>query len=158
MRLDLGTFVPIFTNIIGLEPLPCINSIYQRVVREERRIGAFRTESKKDIVGFVGKSEGGVDTPTMSGLLVAVARSWSTMTCTDRGKNGHYRKEYWQLIGYPDWYTERGSGDRGRRRGAGRGRGCGISYQIRSNDVQAKFNCNGICNECRTMGDSKRLY
>ncbi|XP_013645251.1 uncharacterized protein LOC106349828 [Brassica napus] len=111
MGLDDARFGNVCTNIIGLDPLPDLNSVYQRVVREERRLLSTRVETRQDAVGFVTK--------------------------TEPSQTGHEKKECWQIIGFPDWWTERNQGgDRsGRARG---GRGCGRSNQPRSNAMQAQ--------------------
>ena len=38
MGLDDARFGNVCTNIIGMDPLPDLNLVYQRVVREERRL------------------------------------------------------------------------------------------------------------------------
>lgn len=134
MGLDDARFGNVCTNIIGLDPLPDLNSVYQRVVREERRLLSTRVETRQDAVGFVAKTE-----PSQSdnGLLSAVAKSRGGTVCTHCGRTGHEKKECWQIIGFPDWWTERNQGgDRsGRARG---GRGHGRSNQPRSNAMQAQ--------------------
>lgn len=56
MGLDDARFGNVCTNIIGLDPLPDLNSVYQRVVREERRLLSTRVETRQDAVGFVAKT------------------------------------------------------------------------------------------------------
>ena len=57
--------------------------------------------------------------------------------CTHCGRTGHEKKECWQIIGFPDWWTERNQeGDRSGRARGGRGHGC--SNQPRSNAMQAQ--------------------
>ncbi|CAN7050320.1 unnamed protein product [Brassica rapa subsp. trilocularis] len=51
-RTHEARYSNVCTNIIGMEILPDLNSIYQRVVREEKRLGASRSESKEITVGF----------------------------------------------------------------------------------------------------------
>ncbi|KAL1195806.1 hypothetical protein V5N11_010728 [Cardamine amara subsp. amara] len=57
MGLDEARFGHVCTNIIGLDPLPDIDLVYQRVVREERRLNTSRVGSRQDAVGFVARSE-----------------------------------------------------------------------------------------------------
>lgn len=52
MGLDEARFSNVSTKIIGMEALPDLNSVYQRVVREDKRLGASRVESKEVPVGF----------------------------------------------------------------------------------------------------------
>lgn len=46
MGLDDFRFGNVCTNIIGLKFLPDLNSVYQRVVREERRLNSYRIDQK----------------------------------------------------------------------------------------------------------------
>ncbi|XP_024006537.1 uncharacterized protein LOC112083045 [Eutrema salsugineum] len=53
-----------------------------------------------------------------------------SMQCSNCGRGGHEKKDCWQLVGFPEWYTKRNNGRRGGSRGcggrgssAGRGRG-----------------------------------
>lgn len=137
MGLDDARFGNVCTNIIGMEPLPDLDSVYQRVVREERRLLSSRVETKQDAVGFVSKTEAGTDeSATMNGLIAAVARSrGGSLVCSHCGRSGHDKKDCWQLVGFPEWWTERNQG--GDRGGQGKGRGRGRSPQARSNVAQA---------------------
>ena len=136
MGLDDSRFSNVVTNIIQMEPLPDLNSAYQRVIREEKRLGSSRLETKEAPVGFTMKSvqREGDDDQTVSAPMAAVAKSRSSIVCSNCGRAGHEKKECWQLIGFPEWFTERNqaSGRGGRGRG-GRGR----SNSTRANAVQA---------------------
>ncbi|CAN6864230.1 unnamed protein product [Brassica oleracea] len=57
MGLDEVRFGNVVTNIISMEPLPDLNSVYQRVIREERRLSTSKTEPKQEAVGFGVKEE-----------------------------------------------------------------------------------------------------
>ena len=134
MGLDDARFGNVCTNIIGMEPLPDLNSVYQRVVREERRLLSSRVDYKEDAVGFSAQGEGGAG--GTSGAIAAVARSrGGPVTCSHCGRTGHDKKDCWQLVGFPDWWTKRNHG--GDRGGRNRGRGRGRSQQPRSNVAQA---------------------
>lgn len=52
MGLDDARYGNVCTTLIGMETLSDINSVYQRVIREENRIGASRLEPKEAPVGF----------------------------------------------------------------------------------------------------------
>ena len=134
MGLDDARFGNVCTNIIGMDPLPDLNSVYQRVVREERRLLTSRVETKQDAVGFLTRSE---VTHGDTGPAAVVTRSRGGVICSHCGRTGHEKKECWQIIGFPDWWTERNQGgDRtGRGRGGSRGRGRG---QAQSNAMQAQ--------------------
>ncbi|XP_013622886.1 PREDICTED: uncharacterized protein LOC106328890 [Brassica oleracea var. oleracea] len=135
MGLDEARFGNVCTNIIGLEPLPDLNSVYQRVVREERRLQTSRVETRQEAAGFLVKSESSQsENHPNGGAIAAVARSRGGMVCSHCGRTGHDKKDCWQIIGFPDWWTERNqTGERG---GHGRGRGRGRTL-ARSNAMQA---------------------
>lgn len=120
MGLNEARFSNVCTNISGMEVFPDLNSVYQRVVREMERLGASRLDSKEAPVGFSATSvqRDGEDA-TMGGVMAAVARSRGSVVCRNCGRAGH-EKECWQLIRFPEWFTERnqssGSGGRGRGR------------------------------------------
>ena len=125
MGLDEARFSNVCANIIGLEVLPDLNSTYQRVVREEKRLGGARLETKEAPVGFVAKTmqrEGDE----------GVARGRNSIICGNCGRTGHEKKECWQIIGFPEWFTERNQAN-GR---GGRGRGRGRMNSSRANAVQ----------------------
>ncbi|XP_056866791.1 uncharacterized protein LOC130512633 [Raphanus sativus] len=110
-----------------METLPDINSVYQRVIREESRIGASRPEPKEAPVGFnatVGEEQ------TSGAVMAAMARDRRSIVCSHCGRTGHEKKECWQLVGFPEWFNERGG------RG-GRGRGRGRGNNLKGNAVQA---------------------
>ena len=124
MGLDEARYSNVCTNIIGMDILPDLNSIYQRVVREEKRLGASRSESKETQVGFVTKTvsrEG--EEAGIGGVMATVARRRSSVVCNNCGRTGHKKKKCWQIIGFPERYTKRNqSSGRGGRGGRGRGR------------------------------------
>ncbi|XP_056847974.1 uncharacterized protein LOC130498549 [Raphanus sativus] len=129
LGLDEARFSNVCTNIIGMEPLPDLNSVYQRVVREEKRIGGARVEAKEAPVGFAATAKEAHDSAL---AMAAVTRSRSAVVCGNCGRNGHEKKDCWQLIGFPEWWTERNqSSGRG-----GRGRGRGRTNSSRANAVQ----------------------
>ncbi|XP_033144158.1 uncharacterized protein LOC117132874 [Brassica rapa] len=145
MGLDEVRFGNVVTNIISMEPLPDLNSVYQRVIREERRLSTSKTEPKQEAVGFGVKAE---EAPTSGFNAAAVATSRSMMVCSHCGRTGHEKKECWQIIGFPEWWLEKNPnpndrGGRGSSRGRGgssRGRGRGNypqQQQPRSNAAQA---------------------
>ena len=135
MGLDEARFSNVCTNIIGMEALPDLNSVYQRVVREEKRLAASRVESKEAPVGFgtMSVQKDGEDGVT---AMAAVARNRSSVVCSNCGRAGHEKKECWQLTGFPEWFTERNQASG--RGGRGRGRGRSTSNSTRANMVQAQ--------------------
>lgn len=136
MGLDDARFGNVCTNIISMEPLPDLNSVYQRVVREERCLLSSRVETRQDAVGFVARSDTTqMENAATKDAVAAVARGrGNSMAYSHCGRTGHEKKDCWQIIGFPEWWTERNQG--GERGGRWRGRGRGRS-QARSNAVQA---------------------
>ena len=86
-------------------------------------------------MGFMARSElSQSDNSSTNGSMGAVTRSRGGMTCSHCGRTGHDKKDCWQIIGFPEWWTERNqTGERG---GRGRGRGR-VRNQARSNATQA---------------------
>ena len=137
MGLDDARFGNVCTNIIGMEPLPDLNSVYQRVVREERRVLSARVENNQEAVGFSSQASAS-ENASMSGLIAAVARTrGGPVTCSHCGRTGHDKKDCWQLVGFPEWWTERNQGGDRDRGGRNRGRGRGRNQQPRSSVAQA---------------------
>lgn len=133
MGLDDARFGNVCTHIIGLEPLSDLNSVYQRVVREERRLLSSRVETQQDAVGFAAKAETSITDNSSLAAGAARSRGGGAGVCSHCGRAGHEKKDCWQIIGFPYWWTERNrDGDRGGR-GRNRGRGRG---QPRANAAQ----------------------
>ena len=93
MGLDEARFGNVCTNIIGMEMLPDLNSVYQRMVREEKRLGASRSESKETPVGFAAKVVSGEGEDTATEGAVVVRRS--SIVCSNCGRSGHEKKDCW---------------------------------------------------------------
>lgn len=91
LGLDDARFGNVCTNIIGLDSLPDLNTVYQRVVREERRLTSARVEPKQTAIGFAAKTD---TQSTMESLIAPVARSRSSIVCGHCGRTGH-EKDCW---------------------------------------------------------------
>lgn len=117
MGLDEARFGNVVTNIISMEPLPDLNSVYQRVVREERRFSSSRTDTKPEVVGFSASAE------QIQSVVTPSANTRSSAVCSHCGRSGHEKKECWQLVGFPDWWLEKNQdrGNRGNQTSRGRG-------------------------------------
>ncbi|CAA7049973.1 unnamed protein product [Microthlaspi erraticum] len=111
MGLDESRFGNVVTNIIGTEPLPELNSVYQKVVQEERRLNSSRGEVKQEAVGF----------------MTVKTEQPQTIRAVEKNQNGSQG-------------DRGGRGNSSRGRGGfspGRGRGGFSQQQFRSNAAQA---------------------
>lgn len=133
MGLDDSRFGSMCTNVIGLDPLPSLGEIYNKMIREEQRLTATRSrEQKEEAVGFVARQSSSSNSQkgdNQNKVENTILRA--RMLCSHCGKTGHDKRDCWQIIGFPEWFTERnggrgqGGGSRGRggRGNGGRGRG-----------------------------------
>lgn len=107
MGLDDARFGNVCTNIICMEQLPDLNSVYHRVIKEERRILSSRVETRQDAVGFVAKAEPTqMENHAMKDVVPARGRN-NSMACSHCGRTRHEKNDCWQIIGFPEWWTER---------------------------------------------------
>lgn len=141
LGLDDARFGGLCTNLTGMTPLPSLGEAYSKVIREEQRLSSARArEQTRDAVGFVTRREssgdpstepvaylGKSDNPVGNKTNSILRSNNKTMLCSHCGRSGHEKRDCWQIIGFPDWWAERGQGrgvGRGQRgRGNGRGRG-----------------------------------
>ncbi|XP_033131405.1 uncharacterized protein LOC103828451 [Brassica rapa] len=132
MGLDESRFGHVVTAIIEAYVLPDLRKAYNKVVREEDCLNSAKIrEHQQEAVGFVGRRQGSnSDSRTVAGGLHDDYVSQSSQsggrvrTCSNCGRTGHDKCTCWQLIGYPEWFTERGGrGTRGSSRGGGRSNG-----------------------------------
>lgn len=135
MGLDDSRFGNISTNVIGLDPLPSLGEIYNKMVREEQRLTTARgRDHQPEAVGFVARQHSNssqrdsTNDSTSSKGDNSIMRARSI--CSHCGRTGHEKRDCWQLVGFPDWFNDRsggrgnGAGNRGRGRGTNsRGRG-----------------------------------
>ncbi|XP_013628088.1 PREDICTED: uncharacterized protein LOC106334330 [Brassica oleracea var. oleracea] len=140
MGLDESRFGGIYQSIVSSDSEMDIGEIYAKVVREEQRLNSAKDrESQQNAIGFATKTE--LDQATSH---TGSAGSGRRSQCTHCGRIGHDKSNYWQLVGFPDWWEERASSNRGNagvNRGGGRGgRGCGSSGADRSRNTGARVN------------------
>ncbi|CAA7027430.1 unnamed protein product [Microthlaspi erraticum] len=125
------------STITGEDPLPSLNQVYSRVIREEQNLNISRASetSKTDAIGFAARGDSSAQFAAVSAPR---SRDRSTLSCTHCNRQGHEVSECFLLHGYPDWYYElnKGAGrtsnsdskasvQRGGRPPASRGRGRG---------------------------------
>lgn len=148
------THVFLHSRITDEEPLPDINTVYSRVIREEQNLISNKAkELRSDAIGFSAKTEPSKDnsTPTAE---AATCRSRDPMrSCTLCGRKGHEVSECFLLHGFPEWYQEQyqrsnnnsfaqsfrgGRGGRSGGRGSGRGRASHTTASLK-NDQNASL-------------------
>lgn len=134
MGLDDSRFGNISTNVIGLDLLPSLGEIYNKMTREEQRLASTRSgDQQQEAVGFVARQNTNPsrrDAPNDSSSSRgdnSIMRP--RVICSHCGRTGHEKKDCWQLVGFPDWFNDR-SGGRGQGNG-NRGRGCGMNTRGR---------------------------
>ena len=137
--LDDSRFLSISSRITDEDPLPDLNIVYSRVIREEQNMVATRSkEQRSDALGFSAKTESSKDLAVPSDSIASRSRD-PARTCTHCGRKGHDITECFLVHGYPEWFLERQnnapSGNRGGRGGRfNSNRGCGRG---RANATQA---------------------
>ncbi|XP_056860009.1 uncharacterized protein LOC130508491 [Raphanus sativus] len=130
MGLDDSKFGNVVTAITEADELPDLGKVYAKVIREEARINSSKgREGGQEAIGFVAKKETSPQTENREltgsgGNVRGEGNRGRDRTCYHCGKPGHEKNSCWQLVGYPEWITDkqRARGDgRGASRGTGRG-------------------------------------
>lgn len=154
MGLDDSRFGNVVSSIIEADELPDIGKVYAKVIREEARLESAKTrELKPDAVGFTTRRDTATGEEQVGGGSRCDTRDVSSQgnkveflsgrnrdrVCSHCGKTGHEKSTCWQIIGYPEWMTERGGGRGGRgfSRGNGRGSGAGRGRGATANTAHA---------------------
>ena len=118
MGLDESRFGVVCQGIIASDSVIDLGDAYAKVVREEQRLNSSKDrESQQNAIGFAAKKEN-IDSSN------AAQTRRTNLQCSHCSRSGHEKSNYWQLVGFPDWWEERSTnrGDnRGSRGGCGRG-------------------------------------
>ncbi|WVY98728.1 hypothetical protein V8G54_030879 [Vigna mungo] len=100
MGLDDASYGTVRSNILAGDPLPSLNRVYATLVQQERVKTINRSKEERGAVmgltvqaGYRAKGRG--DTKDKS------------MVCSYCGKAGHDAKNCFQVIGYPEWWSDR---------------------------------------------------
>lgn len=109
MGLDDSRFVNISTSVIGLDLLPSLGEIYNKMVREEQRLASARSHEQQEAVGLVARQsstpprrDASSDSTSNRGDN-SILRS--RLICSHYGCSDHEKRYYWQLVRFPDWYN-----------------------------------------------------
>lgn len=104
--LDESRFRNIRSQIIDEDPLPDMNNVYSRVIREEQHNHKARAQEVKHetAIGFtvqeLAKDE------TAHAAAAAFRSRDPNRFCTHCSRKGHENSECFLLHGYPDWWYE----------------------------------------------------
>lgn len=108
-----------------MDPLPALGEVYSRVVMEEQKLtSAKNREQQHEAVGFttcgdkgnlasrrvakVAMYLGRADITTNKSENSILKNTDQSPTCSHYGQVGCDKRECLHVIGFPDWWTERG--------------------------------------------------
>lgn len=140
MGLDESRFGNVICSIVDADPMPDLAQSYAKAICEEQRLVTVKKrEQQHDAIGFVTRSlqQVGTSVPCVNreaGDVSAFAtRSFpqkfnnrGRSVCSNCGRTGHEKEFCWEIIGYPEWWSERsgrGGGQNSMRGGRGSNRG-----------------------------------
>lgn len=99
--LDSVPFGNMVSNVLMLDPLPSLNTVFAKAITEERRYHVARTnDGKIDNVGFA--AHGGVRGRGGSSQKVG-ERNDNKLVCSHCGRPGHEQDSCFKLIGFLEW-------------------------------------------------------
>ncbi|XP_013613663.1 PREDICTED: uncharacterized protein LOC106319820 [Brassica oleracea var. oleracea] len=144
--LDESRFRNIRSQIIDEDPLPDINKVYSRVIREEQHNNSRPAETKTEAIGFSAQTDlTSSSSSKPDPLQAAVVRSRDpNRVCTHCSRTGHEKSECFLLHGFPEWWNEQPRNNSGGGSYTQRGRGGRFSNNRvrggRSNTTRATTN------------------
>ncbi|KAJ1375273.1 Zinc finger, CCHC-type, partial [Sesbania bispinosa] len=100
MGLDDASYGTVRSNILAGDPLPSLNRVYATLVQEERVKTISRSKEERGAVMGLAvqaghRTKGRGETKDKS------------MVCSYCGKAGHDAENCFQVIGYPEWWSDR---------------------------------------------------
>ncbi|XP_010412622.1 PREDICTED: uncharacterized protein LOC104698950 [Camelina sativa] len=130
LGLDTALYGGVRTSIISTDPLPNMNQVYSKVKSVEQVSIVMRgREQENTQVAFAVRGENHMGGKEEKGKMV----------CSVCKKSGHTVDTCFQVIGYPEWWSERPRGIGGFARGGGRqGNGRGRGGMARANVMVAQ--------------------
>lgn len=104
MGLDIGTTR---SNLLSRGTDLNLEMVYSQMIQEERHLTAMRTTN--DRVPTVGFTATTPTAPLRSNVAQAAATRFGrpSTTCAHCGKSGHEASSCFQVIGFPDWWSEK---------------------------------------------------
>lgn len=135
MGQDNSRFGTTRSNLLSRQTELNLDSVYSQIIQEERHLNVMRgSDERTPVVGFAAATKSSSQQPSsqINGQAAATRFGKSPTVCSHCGKQGHEASNYFQVIGFPDWWeNNKTTGGRGgdkisRGRGfdkKGRGRG-----------------------------------
>ncbi|KAG7551787.1 Reverse transcriptase RNA-dependent DNA polymerase [Arabidopsis thaliana x Arabidopsis arenosa] len=135
MGLDESRFGNVICAIVDAGPMPDLAQAYAKVIREEQRLAASKKkEQQQEAIGFVARREESSPVASdVSGFATRFSPSGgrgsgrAALVCSNCGRTGHEKEFCWQIVGYPEWWTDRNKSGGGRGSNRGRGTSSGPS-------------------------------
>ena len=114
MGLDTTRFGTARSNLLSRQMDLNLETVYSQVIQEERHLSVMRSnEEKIPVVGLSGM--------TVHPQAAAARFTKPQVTCTHCGKTGHDSTSCFQVIGFPEWWSDKSKPTGGRGNGRGRG-------------------------------------
>ena len=139
MGLDHTRFGTVRSNLLSRQTELSLEAIYSQIIQEERHLNSMRNNDERiPTVGISTTTQTSIPRSTTE-QAAAAKFTRPTTVCTHCGKTGHESTSCFQIIGFPEWYTERnkttgGRPSRGHGSETGRGRG-GRGSGFRANNT-----------------------
>lgn len=109
MGLDADFCSTVRTNILSSDPLPSLDRVYQLVVQVERvRLAHTPSDPSLDVVSYFLRATPRANSASYCHSRPRVREDKSHLTLNHCKKAGHEVISYFELLGYPAWWEERG--------------------------------------------------
>lgn len=141
MGLDNSRFGTARSNLLSRQTDITLDTVYSQIIQEERHLNSMRSqEERAPALGLsaTASSHQMVSRPTEQASATKFTRP--ATACTHCGRTGHDTSTCFQLVGFPEWWTDKSKSNGGRgsdRMVRGRGRG-GRGSGSRANNTTAR--------------------